>query len=293
MLSIVTPSFNQLNWLKLCAASVADQNGVEFEHIVQDACTGGGLNEWAAGQRIKLFVEQDDGMYDALNRGLRRSKGELCAYLNCDEQYLPEALARVAAHFKAHPDLDVLLADSLVVDSAGRYICTRPALTPLRWPGAYAFSPMPVLTSGIFFRREVFEQHGIFFRPEWKIVGDAVWMGELVQKQLRITRAGFTTSVFTETGENLCLDSRFLTEQTRYRSSFPSYWQPLKHLLLPIHRLRKLFHGQYRSRPLTYEIYTLQSPGQRRRFEVSKSSSIWWDRIKGTKPNEMGAQQLA
>lgn len=183
MLSVVSPSFNQLNWLKLCAPSIADQEGVEYEHIVQDA-----------------------GMYDAINRGLRRRQGEICAYLNCDDQYLPGALARVEVLFQAHSDLDELLADSLVVGAAGRYSCSRPALTPLHWWVACAFSPMSVLTGGIFFRRPVFEERGVFFRTDWRTIGDTVWTCELVQKKLRMMRAGLTTSVFTDTGKNLCLD---------------------------------------------------------------------------------------
>ena len=39
--------------------------------------------------RVRAFVEKDQGMYDAVNRGLRRATGEMLAYLNCDEQYLP------------------------------------------------------------------------------------------------------------------------------------------------------------------------------------------------------------
>ena len=44
-------------------------------------------------------------MYDAINRGLRRASGEILAYLNCDEQYLPGALQEVAAFFEKHPEL--------------------------------------------------------------------------------------------------------------------------------------------------------------------------------------------
>jgi hypothetical protein len=44
--SIVTPSFRNSNWLKLCIASVADQEGVELEHIVQDACSDDGTQDW-------------------------------------------------------------------------------------------------------------------------------------------------------------------------------------------------------------------------------------------------------
>src|SRR5256885_10883439 len=42
-------------------------------------------------RRVKAFIEKDHGMYDAVNRGLRRAQGEILAYINCDEQYLPRS----------------------------------------------------------------------------------------------------------------------------------------------------------------------------------------------------------
>src|ERR1700677_4908769 len=49
--SIVTPSFRNSEWLKLCIASVADQQGVELEHIVQDSCSDDGTQDWLRNDR--------------------------------------------------------------------------------------------------------------------------------------------------------------------------------------------------------------------------------------------------
>ena len=71
--SIVTPSFRNSKWLKLCIASVADQDGVTLEHIVQDAGSDDGTLDWLPqDQRVQVYVEKDNGMYDAVNRGFRR-----------------------------------------------------------------------------------------------------------------------------------------------------------------------------------------------------------------------------
>ena len=51
--SIVTPSFRNSRWLKLCIASVADQQGVELEHIVQDSCSDDGTQDWLSGEKQK------------------------------------------------------------------------------------------------------------------------------------------------------------------------------------------------------------------------------------------------
>lgn len=92
-------------------ASVADQ-AVELEHIVQDAGSDDGTLDWlCADRRVKAFVEADRGMYDAVNRGLRRARGEILAYLNCDEQYLPGALLAVRDYFDRHPGVEVVFAD--------------------------------------------------------------------------------------------------------------------------------------------------------------------------------------
>ena len=120
--SIITPSFRNSNWLKLCIASVNDQ-GVELEHIVQDAGSDDGTLNWLLNDaRVRAFVEKDHGMYDAVNRGMRRATGDILAYLNCDEQYLPGALPGVQAYFEHHPQIDVAFADAIVVDAQGEYL---------------------------------------------------------------------------------------------------------------------------------------------------------------------------
>src|SRR5271169_5435610 len=113
--SVVTPSFRQSQWLKLCVASVADQ-GVEVEHIVQDSCSDDGTLDWLlTDPRVKAYAEKDAGMYDAVNRGLRRASGQILSYLNCDEQYLPGTLQEVENYFDHHPDVEMLFGDALVV----------------------------------------------------------------------------------------------------------------------------------------------------------------------------------
>ena len=160
--SIVTPSFRNSRWLKLCIASVADQQGVEFEHIVQDSCSDDGTQNWLPqDKRVKAFIEKDTGMYDAVNRGYRRAQGDILAYLNCDEQYLPGALRAVGDYFAAHPEVEV---------AARRHDCRgwqRPIHVPPAFAGAapaggwFRFSE---LTPLYFIRRKVIHERGIYFR---------------------------------------------------------------------------------------------------------------------------------
>jgi len=82
-ISVITPSYNMLPYLRRCAASVADQEGGKFEHIVIDGGSTDGSGEWLAKQgHIRSISEKDNGMYDAINKGLKQANGNILAYIN-------------------------------------------------------------------------------------------------------------------------------------------------------------------------------------------------------------------
>ena len=278
-ISIVTPSFRSSAWLKLCVASVADQHGVEVEHIVQDAQSDDGTLDWlAADRRVQAHIEKDQGMYDAVNRGWRRAKGEILAYLNCDEQYLPGSLSAVEAFFRRHPQTDVLLADTVVVDKQGRFVCYRKSLVP--WKNTmWVYNP--VITSSIFIHRRVLEQHGLFFDTRWRDLGDKVWTVEMVRRGLKMAVLRRFTSSFADTGENMNLKPNAQREIALVMEMAPAWVRRWRSSLLQIHRLRSLCHGVYWERPFSYSIYTLASPDRRVDFHVSKPTAIWWSRHRG------------
>lgn len=137
--TIVTPSYRQLDWLACCIASVADQKEVTIEHVVHDGGTEG-FSDFSSkmserwpdrpGYRRIMISEPDGGMYDAINKGLKQGSGQICAYLNCDEQYLPDVLIRVKNQAVAHPGPDLWVGDVVVVDSFGHALCQRKVLPP-------------------------------------------------------------------------------------------------------------------------------------------------------------------
>jgi glycosyltransferase involved in cell wall biosynthesis len=261
LISIVTPSFRQLNWLKLCAASVADQRGVRYEHIVQDAGTGPELEQWAATvPNLRLYVEKDEGMYDAINRGLRRASGEICSYLNSDEQLLPDALARVSSFFDSDPDFDVLFGDAILVDRGGNPISYRRTVLPRLSHVRYAHLNTP--TCATFFRRRLVDR-GFFFDPEWKVIGDQVWIENLLQAGIRMATLREPLAVFAFTGANLGSTQASQDEALRRRGDQTLSGKLHKLAAIVSHRIRKLFAGAYKRRSIDIEIYTPESPGVR------------------------------
>jgi hypothetical protein len=275
--SIITPSFRASQWLRLCVASVADQQGIVAEHIVQDSCSDDGTQDWIAKDtRIKAFIEKDSGMYDAVNRGFRRSTGDLLAYLNCDEQYLPGALQAVHDFFLSRPQVDVVLTDTIVTDAQGDYICHRLSLVPGQHTIWVRF---PVTTCGLFVRRRVVEELGLFVDTKWRDLGDLFWVLSMVQRGLRIAVLPLFTSVFTDTGENMNLKPNAIREQRAKWDMAPRWVKLLKYPIIFHNRLRMATRRPFFQGPFDYSLYTLNSPTQRVLRHVAKPTSFWKNRL--------------
>lgn len=274
--SIITPSFRSSQWLRLCIASVADQEGVTHEHIVQDACSDDGTQDWLPrDERVKAFIEKDAGMYDAINRGMRRARGDILAYLNSDEQYLPGALAAVKQAFAQAPEADIVLADSVVVNPQGEFVCCRRSLVPLP---VFAWTFVPTLTSSIFFRRRVLEEFNLYFDTRWRGIGDAMWIREAIRLRVKMRVLRRYTSVFVETGDNLGLSPSFMREKALLTRMKPAWARWFDWPLQQAHRVRMLCHGLYWQKPFGYTLYTLANPARRSEIWVPKPTSIWWQR---------------
>jgi glycosyltransferase involved in cell wall biosynthesis len=236
--------------------------------------------QWTASRppgAFRFISEKDAGMYDAVNRGLRRASGEILAYLNCDEQYLPGALAAVDRFFHAHPDVEVVFGDSVVVDEGGRYICHRQVVAPTRYHTQVV--TLGVLTAATFFRRSVIAERGLFFDPSWRANGDSAWVLDLLRAGVRMAVLREFVAAFTDTGANLITQPHAVAEQVRLRETAPRWAQRLAPVWQLQHRLRRLLAGLYSPKALSYAIYTTASPHQRRTFAVERPTFLWAGRF--------------
>jgi len=276
--SIITPSFRSSAWLKLCIASVADQK-VELEHIVQDSLSDDGTLDWLLNDgRVTAFAEKDAGMYDAVNRGLKKSKGELLAYLNCDEQYLPGTLQAVSDWFDRHPQADVLFGDSLVVDAKGDFLCYRKVQKPFKYHTMV--SHLQTFTCSMFFRRRVIDEYKLFFDTKWRDLGDADWVLRLLQQKISMGTMRRFAAVFTDTGENMNMSPNAVREKRAMAGAAPLWARKLDFALVWQHRLRRWLGGVYRQDPFDYAIYTLAGPETRVSRHVERPTFVWKGRLK-------------
>lgn len=280
-ISVVTPSYQQAEWLRLCVASVADQTGSDFavEHIVQDSLSGPEVADAvSAFPSTKLVSEKDEGMYDAINRGWARATGDILCWLNCDEQYLPGTLEQVAAYFRAHPKTDVLFADAVVVDDAGNYLCSRQVLSPNLYHTWIC--QLHTFSSATFFRRAFLKKYGLALDTRWRTAGDTDLMLRVLRAGARVGILRRYLSAFVDTGENLGLRPLAVKEHLAQGKEAPAWAQALRPLWVVHHRLRRLWHGLYSPQPFAYDIYTQSSPQERVHFEVPKPTFYWKDRMK-------------
>jgi glycosyltransferase involved in cell wall biosynthesis len=121
-LSIITPSFNQAEFIEATIRSVIDQNYAPLEYWVMDGGSSDGtvdiLQRYA--DRLKYVSEKDGGQSAALNSGFRRTSGEIIGWINSDDCYAPGAFDAVAEYFGAHPEVEWLFGRCPIIDREGQ-----------------------------------------------------------------------------------------------------------------------------------------------------------------------------
>ena len=133
-ISIITPSYNQSQFIQKCIDSVRAQQGVEIEHIILDNCstdeTANCLERYRddpQGVDVKIIVEQDNGQTTAINRGFQMASGDIVCWLNTDEYYYSNTLSVVVDYFQSYPEIDVFFGDFDYVDEQGNLLKKRKA----------------------------------------------------------------------------------------------------------------------------------------------------------------------
>src|SRR5262249_27171335 len=126
LISVITPTFNSQNTLRETIESVLRQDYANYEHIVMDGgSTDGTLDILRQYPHLKWVSEKDKGHYDAMNKGILKSGGEVVNILNSDDCYRPGTLKSVGSAFAANPDWDGLFGDVVYVDGESKEIFRR------------------------------------------------------------------------------------------------------------------------------------------------------------------------
>jgi glycosyltransferase involved in cell wall biosynthesis len=174
VITIVTPSYNQGEYLAETIESVLSQEGdFSIDYVIVDGGSSDNSveiirryddllqrGEWpikCRGITYRWLSEKDNGQTDALMKGFRMAKGEILAWLNSDDTYLPGALQSAVDFFSDHPDTGLLYGDAHYCDTAGAIIGRyRTEEFNLNMLASFNFICQP----STFFTREAFEAVG-------------------------------------------------------------------------------------------------------------------------------------
>jgi len=161
LVSIVTPSFNQGQYIEETIRSVLLQRYPNLEYIVVDG--GSKDNSVEIIQKYEKWLahfvsESDQGQANAINKGWQGSTGQILAWINSDDIYLPGTLKKVSTLFYEHPQVDFIFSHCLVINEKGRIINMIQGKDPekfeiLSWRN---FIPQPT----VFFRKKVLQSTG-------------------------------------------------------------------------------------------------------------------------------------
>ena len=159
-ISIVTPSYNQGQFIERTLESVASQTGAEIEHVVFDGgSTDNTVDVLKAFQPpVRWVSKKDKGQTDAVNQGIRATDGEIIGWLNSDDIYYPGAISRVVQYFRDHPDVDVVYGMADHIDLVDHAFETYPSAS---WNFEHLKETCFICQPALFFRRRIVEKFGL------------------------------------------------------------------------------------------------------------------------------------
>lgn len=176
-ITVITPSFNQGEFIEQTIRSVLDQGYPNLEYLVMDGgstdCTLEVLERYKG--QLQYVSEPDRGQSHAINKGLHMASGEILCYLNSDDLLAPGALQKVGYFFRAHPQAHWLTGRCRMVDENGNEVRRSITLYKNLWLSTRSRLVLAILNyisqPATFWTRQVVEQVG-YFSEHWNYAMD-------------------------------------------------------------------------------------------------------------------------
>lgn len=217
LVSIVTPSFNQVRYIEATIQSVLGQEYPRIEYIIVDGGSTDGTVDIIKRYESRLawwVSEKDKGQTDAINKGFARATGEILAWINSDDTYEPGAVAAAVQYLQGHPEVGMVYADCNFINEDGRVIGKfGSAQTDYRLlRRGYVHIPQQTM----FFRADLWRQVGPLDPSFYFAMDYDLWTRIAARSQLKYlpgqTWANFRLHT---TGKTIAADDRCWPEMVR------------------------------------------------------------------------------
>jgi glycosyltransferase involved in cell wall biosynthesis len=166
--SVITPSFNQALFLEDTIKSVVSQKSDDLEYFIMD----GGSTDGSVGiikkyarlypRIIKWRSEKDKGQVDAINEGMKKSSGDIIAYINSDDYYLPFAFKAVEDYFISNPKREWVVGDARVLGSNLGWTFWLKHLWPIEKYNRALYMFNTINQPSVFLKKSLVDRVGLF-----------------------------------------------------------------------------------------------------------------------------------
>jgi glycosyltransferase involved in cell wall biosynthesis len=162
LVSIVTPAFNQADFLRDTLESVLEQDYPRVEHMVfDDGSTDETPEILSSYAGLKWESQPNMGQTPTINKGWERSHGDIITWLNSDDTFMPGAVSRAVDYLQSHPDVDIVFGDTMFTSADGSPIERSKPQTEFDYSEFVAKCHNPIPQPSAFIRRSVIEDIGL------------------------------------------------------------------------------------------------------------------------------------
>lgn len=188
LISIVTPSYNQGEFIEKTILSVINQKYKNKEYIIIDGASNDNSVEIIKKYKEQLtywISEKDKGQSDAINKGWKIAKGDILAYLNSDDILEDGALEKVSNYFRKHPDIGIIYGDCNSIEASGKSLGLFKAY-PVNFKKLLKHGQRGIFQPSAFFNADVLRRVG-YLNKKWHLSMDY----DLILKVAKISKLVF------------------------------------------------------------------------------------------------------
>ena len=219
--SIIIPTCNSEKKIVETLDAIYLQNDKDYEVIIQDACSTDETifkieNHILYNSKIKIYIEKDTGIYDAMNRAVKKAKGDYCIFLGAGDRFFDEnVLSQIADNIR--DELDIIYGyDYELTNNQCKELKRKINLL-------YKIKFTPVCHQAVFAKTSLLFDEPFDIR--YKVAADQCWMLKMIKLQKKIQYVDIPIAYYPRDGFSSNHNEQFEKEQKMIHSTYYPFWE--------------------------------------------------------------------